>query len=186
MKELTISAAVMCYPARRNWADALAREISDLRPVVAEDPNPDDAPSTIRTALSAWEAIRADSSHHLVLQDDVLLAERFVQQTAAAAAQFPDCILALYSTWYTANGSAARLAALSDASWVEAVPGDYVPTPALVVPRNDVMQDRDGYALWLNTLLEHALGPTAATNVRIAFEDLPGGAVCRLDVQPGH
>jgi ATP-dependent Lon protease len=47
-------------------------------------------------------------------------------------------------------------------------------------------QDRDGYALWLNTLLDHALGPTAATNVRIAFEDLPGGAVCRLDVEPGR
>jgi ATP-dependent Lon protease len=47
-------------------------------------------------------------------------------------------------------------------------------------------QGHDGFALWLNTLLDNALGPTAASNVRIVFEELPGGTVCRLDVEPGR
>lgn len=45
-------------------------------------------------------------------------------------------------------------------------------------------QDRDGFALWLNGLLDHVLGPTAASAVRIGFEALPGGTVCRVDVEP--
>lgn len=46
-------------------------------------------------------------------------------------------------------------------------------------------QDRDGFALWLNGVLDNLLGPTAAASVRISFEDLAGGTICRVDVAPG-
>jgi ATP-dependent Lon protease len=46
-------------------------------------------------------------------------------------------------------------------------------------------QDRDGFALWLNGLLDSLLGPTAVSNVRISFETLDGVTVCRVDVERG-
>ncbi len=46
-------------------------------------------------------------------------------------------------------------------------------------------QDADGFALWLNGLVDNLLGPTAASNVHLKFEDFPGGTVCRVDVEPG-
>lgn len=46
-------------------------------------------------------------------------------------------------------------------------------------------QSRDGFELWLTGLLDNMLGPTATANVAIAFEELPGGTVCRVDVRHG-
>ena len=46
-------------------------------------------------------------------------------------------------------------------------------------------QDQDGFALWLNGLLDNMLGPTAASGVQLSFEEHPGGTVCRVDVSPG-
>lgn len=45
-------------------------------------------------------------------------------------------------------------------------------------------QDQDGFALWLNQLLDNKLGPTAAANVRLSFEEHPNGTICRVDVAP--
>lgn len=47
-------------------------------------------------------------------------------------------------------------------------------------------QDQDGFALWLNSLLDNILGPTAASRVHIQFELYPTGTVCRVDVVPGN
>ena len=46
-------------------------------------------------------------------------------------------------------------------------------------------QNQDGFALWLNGLLDNVVGPTAASTVHISFEEHPGGTVCRVDVAPG-
>lgn len=46
-------------------------------------------------------------------------------------------------------------------------------------------QNEDGFALWLNGLLDNVLGPTAATNVHVSFEEVNGSTVCRVDVAPG-
>jgi len=46
-------------------------------------------------------------------------------------------------------------------------------------------QNRDGFELWLTGLLNNLLGPTATSNVSIAFEEFPEGTVCRVDVQRG-
>jgi ATP-dependent Lon protease len=46
-------------------------------------------------------------------------------------------------------------------------------------------QDQDGFALWLNGLVDNTLGATAAANVHIAFEKISDQTVCRVDVKPG-
>lgn len=46
-------------------------------------------------------------------------------------------------------------------------------------------QDQDGFALWLNSLLDNVLGPTAASGVHLGFEEHPGGTICRVDVEVG-
>lgn len=46
-------------------------------------------------------------------------------------------------------------------------------------------QDQDGFALWLNGLLDNMLGPTAASTVQLTFEEHPDGTICRVDVSPG-
>ena len=46
-------------------------------------------------------------------------------------------------------------------------------------------QTADGFALWLNNLLDKALGPTAASLVRISFESHADETLSRVDVAPG-
>ncbi|MCC7076803.1 MAG: protease Lon-related BREX system protein BrxL [Acidimicrobiia bacterium] len=46
-------------------------------------------------------------------------------------------------------------------------------------------QNIDGFELWLTSLLDNALGPTAVSNLSVTFEPFPDGTVCRIDVQPG-
>ena len=43
----------------------------------------------------------------------------------------------------------------------------------------------DGFALWLNNLLDSRLGPTAAAAAKFRFDAFPTGTVCRVDVTPG-
>ncbi len=45
-------------------------------------------------------------------------------------------------------------------------------------------QNPDGFALWLNGLLDNRLGPLAAANAKFQFENFPDGTVCRVDVPP--
>ena len=47
-------------------------------------------------------------------------------------------------------------------------------------------QDVDGFALWLNGLVDNLLGPTAAANMTFGFEQYPSGTVCRVDVVAGN
>ena len=46
-------------------------------------------------------------------------------------------------------------------------------------------QTTDGFALWLNNLLDKRLGPTAASLVRISFESHADETLSRVDVAPG-
>ena len=43
-------------------------------------------------------------------------------------------------------------------------------------------QNTDGFALWLNGLLDNLLGPVAAAAVKFRFDSFPEGTVCRVDV----
>lgn len=46
-------------------------------------------------------------------------------------------------------------------------------------------QNTDGFAVWLNTLLDNKLGLSAAAAAEFRFEPFPTGTVCRVDVTAG-
>ena len=43
-------------------------------------------------------------------------------------------------------------------------------------------QNPDGFALWLNGLLDNVIGPVAAAGVKIQFNEFPDGTICRVGV----
>ena len=45
-------------------------------------------------------------------------------------------------------------------------------------------QNPDGFALWLNDLLDNRLGPVATAGAKFQFDTFPDGTVCRVDVSP--
>lgn len=45
-------------------------------------------------------------------------------------------------------------------------------------------RDRDGYELWLRTLLADRLGRPETADVGVGFEEVDGRDVCRVDVAP--
>ena len=45
-------------------------------------------------------------------------------------------------------------------------------------------QNPDGFALWLNGLLDNRLGPVATAGAKFQFDTFPDGTVCRVDISP--
>ncbi|MFE5996928.1 MULTISPECIES: hypothetical protein [unclassified Streptomyces] len=133
-----ISAAVMAHPRRAAEAARLADALPGWGTEVVVDPAPEAGPGALRTARAAWAAVAPDATHHVVLQDDVVPCRDFAAQVAHAVRELPDAPLALYANWNSWNGAATRAAALQGASWVPAVPGEWTPSLALVLPRADV------------------------------------------------
>jgi len=129
-----LSGSVLTHPAR---GDAAFRVVAQAPPgalSVVTDPDPTGPPTVIRTALAAWESIPPSSTHHLIVQDDMLLTGTLFPRARMAIEAMPDAALALFSLWDSRNGAAVRLAALSGARWVGAV-NEYTPCAALILPR---------------------------------------------------
>ncbi|QDY76152.1 hypothetical protein [Streptomyces qinzhouensis] len=127
-----VSSAVMTHPVRR----AQAQELCDRLGLggLALDPDPGGPPSALRTALVAWARVAEGATHHLMIQDDVAAPDDLVDLVAHCADRFPGDAIAYYTNWHARNGSAARLAALAGAGWVRAVPEEFTPTLAIVLP----------------------------------------------------
>ncbi|MFE0377828.1 hypothetical protein ACFW1M_20090 [Streptomyces inhibens] len=132
MSAARVSSAVMTHPVRREQAAALSARLG--LGGLAMDPDPEGAPSALRTALVAWSAASAEASHHLVVQDDVAAPRELLDLVAGSVARFPDEALIFYTNWHARNGSATRLAALAGAGWVRAVPEEFAPTLAICLP----------------------------------------------------
>lgn len=130
----SLSVAVMTHPSRVASATALARRLADPTVRVVLDPRPDDPPATLRTSAEAWAAHSPDAENHLVVQDDALPVEGFLDLARAAADAHEGCGVAHYAEWASRNGAAVRMAAAVGARSVETVP-DYVPCQALSLPR---------------------------------------------------
>ena len=131
--EIRLSTAVMAHPRRREEALRLQQEYPELDIKVVFDPDPDGPPATLRTARAAWEAVADGATHHLVLQDDVLLCRDFPALVTEALRVAPTGAIALFATWSMASAQAIRLAALVGASWTRVV-DDWTPTQALILP----------------------------------------------------
>ncbi|WP_217554644.1 NAD(P)-dependent oxidoreductase [Streptomyces sp. GbtcB6] len=124
----------MAHPKRLEEARRLAEADPQGRIVVTTDPEPDGRPTALRTALESWGCVAPDATHHLVLQDDVVLAEGFYQHAEQAAAAAPAGeAISFYGGWEARNGAVARLAALTGATWAYTLQ-EHVPCQALMLP----------------------------------------------------
>lgn len=134
-----LSAVIMTHPDRVQCAQRLRDRHPELGMEIIMDPEPGGGVCALRTARLAWDAVPADATHHLVVQDDTVLCPSFVDHLERAITARPDQALALYTEWGSETSYAVRLAALLGSVWAEVVDG-YVPTQALVLPA-DVARD---------------------------------------------
>ncbi|QES49965.1 hypothetical protein DEJ50_21195 [Streptomyces venezuelae] len=124
----------MAHPKRMEEARRLAEADPQGRILVTTDPDPDGRPTALRTALVSWGCVAPDATHHLVLQDDVVLAEGFYEHVERAAAAAPAGeAISFYGGWEARNGAVARLAALTGAGWAYTLQ-EHVPCQALLLP----------------------------------------------------
>ena len=126
---------VMAHPRRRPQAEALLARLHGDDQSLVLDPDPDGPPSPLRTAACAWAGPYGGASHRLVLQDDVLPAAGFMGLVSEAIRNRPDDPIAFYCNWNHWNGSPVRLAAFTGAGWAKAIPDEYAPSLAVVLPR---------------------------------------------------
>jgi hypothetical protein len=127
-----VSVAIMTHPRRRAEAEALAAAHPGLRAAVVVDPEPD-APGNLRCAAAAWAARRPEATHHLVLQDDCRLSERFAATVLDFTERYPHQALSLFTYWATGTAAALRTAAAAGCRVAE-VRESYFPTVAAVLP----------------------------------------------------
>jgi len=131
---VSLSGSVLTHPARGDVASRVVSQAPAGLLRVVTDPLPSGPPTVIRTALAAWESIPASSTHHLIVQDDMLLSGTLFERAQLAIEAMPAAALALFSLWDSRNSGAVRLGALSGARWVGTL-NEYTPCAALILPR---------------------------------------------------
>ena len=142
---IELSAVVMTHPLRLVAARDLQRRHPELALEVVLDPEPGHwRRSPLRTARAAWRSAPPDATHHLVVQDDVVLCPDFLDHVRCAIATAPTAALSFFTEWGSYTSFGLRLAALSTSSWVEAA-DSYLPTQAAVLP-TELASGFDDYA----------------------------------------
>ncbi|MEW9338283.1 hypothetical protein [Streptomyces tanashiensis] len=160
-----MSVTIMTHPARSAMASNLVGLLGGEAKVVM-DPDPGGVPNPLRTSVEAWTAFEEGSTHHLVLQDDVVPSADLLSVARSAAAKFPRSAVAFYTNWDGPDGAAVRLGALAGAGWVSAIDEIYTPTLALMLPvdhaarfseeaRSVVSARREDDAVMLDYLQRH-------------------------------
>lgn len=129
---LAVSAAVMTHPDREAEVRRFVERHPELDLRIAVDPDPGRGHS-LGTALLAWSMVEPGATHHLVLQDDVILCEGFVDLMVAAVRTHPDAAVSMFAEWGARAGTLVRLALLRGQGYA-AVADPYIPTQALVLP----------------------------------------------------
>ncbi|MGI5401461.1 hypothetical protein ACQEVG_18860 [Streptomyces sp. CA-135486] len=123
----------MTHPARADVAAALCERHSELNLRIVMDPEPDQPPWVVRTFREGWRAADRLASHHLLLQDDVLLCEDFALHVDRVVRLMPHAAISLFADWSARNSATVRLAALTGASWAPVI-GRFAPTQGMVLP----------------------------------------------------
>jgi hypothetical protein len=134
-----LSFVVMTHPKRLARARAVVAEHPELDARIVVDPEPDGPPVALRTARLAWAAADPAATHHVVLQDDVVLARDVRHTLEEAVRSRPHAALSLFTHWGSHLSYAARLAALGGLAWTESI-GGYTPTQALVLPMPEAVE----------------------------------------------
>ncbi|WP_430479663.1 NAD-dependent epimerase/dehydratase family protein [Streptomyces sp. P11-1] len=123
----------MTHPRRISAAGEIAAKDPRGRIQVVQDPDPSGPPTALRTANPSWSCVGDAATHHIVFQDDVILAQGFFDQVEKVAAAVPGEAVAFYEGWEGRNSGVVRLGALTGASWAYAV-DEHVPSLALMLP----------------------------------------------------
>ncbi|MFF9317163.1 NAD-dependent epimerase/dehydratase family protein [Streptomyces sp. NPDC014735] len=132
-RPVKLSGAVMTHPRRLEEAREVAATDPQGRITVVVDPEPDGRPTALRVAPLSWDCVAPDATHHMVLQDDVAIADGFFAYAEQVAAAAGDEAVAFYAGWETRNGAVARLAALTGDPWAYTLQ-EHVPCYALMLP----------------------------------------------------
>jgi hypothetical protein len=120
----------MHHPKRAERLPALVAGLSGFsRPQVVTDVT---SAGPWPTAKRAWRAVRAGATHHLVLQDDVLLCRDFAEAASRALAVKPDVPVCFY-----ANRAAVDQARNAGGSWAMIADGCWGQAICLPVPLVD-------------------------------------------------
>lgn len=130
---ITVSAAVMTHPARADVAAALCERHPELGLRIVLDPEPDQPPWVVRTFREGWRAADPLASHHLLLQDDVLLCQDFAHHLKQVVRMRPRAAISLFADWSARNSATVRLAGLTGASFAPVI-GKFAPTQGMVLP----------------------------------------------------
>lgn len=173
-----ISMSIMTHPRRLGSARRLRDSHPELDLRIVMDPLPDGPPSPLRTSAVAWAAVSDTATHHLVLQDDVMLCAGFRQELAAAVRTKPWAALSFFTHWVSHVSHAVRVAALCGFTWTEVV-GKYLPSVALLAPA-DVSRDMAAHLASADTTKDdvairqylHQTGVEAYVAVAGLVEDL--------------
>jgi hypothetical protein len=134
-EDVRIGVTIMHHPFRAGRIPALVDACAPLEPQVVVDPDPAGVPSPLRTAKRAWAQIDDRATHHLVLQDDIVLAKGFAGHLGRAVAQRPMHAISLYSHWDSPHNSyLIRRAAAAGSAWAPLSTAEWTPTQGLVLP----------------------------------------------------
>lgn len=99
---------------------------------------------------------------------------RWNTKTGAKDARMEDEVLVTVAGFMNAGGG-TLLIGVDDDGTIHGLADDYGVVPG---------RDRDGFELWLRTLLGERLGRAATADVGVSFEAIEGKDVCRVDVAP--
>ncbi|MDI5936645.1 MULTISPECIES: hypothetical protein [unclassified Micromonospora] len=123
----------MTHQRRYDMALSLRNEHPELDLRICADDGVCGEAGSLRSARKAWAAVRPGATHHMVLQDDVQLPPDMVQTLLPLLESRPDAVICLFVEWGAWSASAARIAALAGAGWVDVV-DEYIPSQGIVMP----------------------------------------------------
>lgn len=130
-----LSVAVQHHPSRAH----LLHRFDGLDADVIEDPAPHETSSPWRTYQQCLAATPDDCTHRLILQDDTVPCDGFLDAARAAVAACPSVMVAFFVPMSMRHGAdAVRRARAAGHAWVDLAPQApaWIPVVALCWPRH--------------------------------------------------
>lgn len=97
VRDPVVSVAITAHPKRRAWAEQLARELE-------VEPTWDRGRGRWDTARRAWLSYNPDATHHLVVEDDIILGQRFLEGLIEAIREVPTSPIVPFTMRYRIAG----------------------------------------------------------------------------------
>lgn len=136
---VNIAVRIQHHPTRAARLPALLAQLRGFDDVtVVVDPEPAAKRDPWAAHRACLESLPDSASHLLVLQDDVVPVEAFHVKALQAITERPESVLLAFVPGFNNQIKQMRLAQQRQARYMEFWPGAYVPTVAIVYPREVV------------------------------------------------